>query len=222
MVNRVDSPDTPPADAGGPVLTTEAITEQLRGLILSGAYAVGVQLKQEALARRFGVSRFPIRQALERLEAEGLVEHTPYAGSVVASRTLPDLIETLDIRIGLESRALELAIPNMGPDDVEAVKAIMARYDGSENPREWAELNLEFHLRLYAPCRRRKLLKMIENLVRAIDVHLRTQQSYRLGRKVPQTEHRAILRACIAKDTRKAVALLKEHIEHTQAALSQV
>ena len=213
-------PPVEPLDAA-PVLTADAVTDELRTLILSGAMAVGVQLKQEALAKRFGVSRFPIRQALKRLEAEGLVEHTPFAGSVVASRTLVDLIEILDIRIALEMRALELAIPHIGPQDVEDVQAIMERYDGSESPREWSELNLEFHLRLYAPCGRPRLLKMIEDIVRGIDIQLRTQQSYRVGRKAPQNEHKAILRACLAKDVRKALSLLKEHIEHTQIALRQ-
>lgn len=204
-----------------PVLTTDAITDELRTWILTGVLALGVQLKQEALAKRFGVSRFPIRQALKRLEAEGLIENTPFAGSVVASRSLTDLIEILDIRIALEMRALELAIPHIEQKDVEAVQVIMERYDGSESPREWSELNLEFHLRLYAPCARPKLLKMIEEMVRGIDIQLRTQQSNRLGRKAPQNEHKSILRACIAKDVKKALSLLKEHIEHTQIALLQ-
>jgi DNA-binding GntR family transcriptional regulator len=203
------------------VLTADAVTSELRNLILRGDVAVGVQLKQEALAKRFGVSRFPVRQALMQLEAEGLVEHTPFAGSVVASRSVSDLIETLDIRIGLETRAIELAIPNMTKADHDALKAVMTRYDASEIPREWSQLNLEFHLCLYAPCRKPKLLKMIEDIVRSVDLHLRAQQSYRVGRKAPQVEHRAIVRACVARNVPKAVSLLKEHIQHTQTALSQ-
>lgn len=204
------------------VLTADAVTTELRKLILSGVYAVGVQLKQEALAKRFGVSRFPVRQALKRLEAEGLVQHTPFAGSVVASRSISDLLEILDIRIALELRALELAIPNFAQTDVDALNAIMERYDGSESPREWSELNLEFHLRLYAPCERPKLLQMIEDIVCGIDIQLRTQQSLRVGRKTPQNEHRAIVRACAAKDVKKALSLLREHVEHTQVALREI
>lgn len=204
------------------VLTAEAVTAEIRQLILSGTYAVGVQLKQEALAKRFGVSRFPIRQALKRLEAEGLIQHTPFAGSVVATRSIADLLETLDIRIALEMRALELAIPNFTPHDVDALHAILERYDDSASPREWSELNLTFHLRMYAPCGRPNLLRMIEDIVRGINLQLRTQQSLRVGRKTPQAEHRAILKACAAKDVKKALALLKEHIEHTQVALREI
>ncbi len=202
-----------------PILTADAVTTQLRDMILTGKVAIGVQLKQEALARHFGVSRIPVREALKRLQAEGLVEHTPHAGSVVAAQSTFELVQALDIRIGLEMRALALAVPNMKPDDIKAARNVIARYDASDNPREWTELNLEFHLTLYRPCARPKLLKMIEELVRSADIHLRVQQSSRLGRKSPQTEHRAILAACAAKDADKATRLLLEHIEHTQTAL---
>lgn len=205
----------------GMVLTTDAIAAELRKQILNGTLAVGLQLKQEALATRFKVSRFPIRQALKQLEVEGLLEHTPFAGSVVASRTAADLIETLDIRIALETRALALAIPNMRAVDFSEVKAIMTQYDESDIPREWADLNLEFHLRLYQPCHRPKLLKMIEDIVRNVDIQLRAQQSHRLGRKSPQTEHKAIVAACKTKDISLATQLLREHIEHTQTALRE-
>src|SRR3546814_10645614 len=83
---------------GRPSLTTDSVTDQLRALILDGALGIGVQLKQEALAARFGVSRIPVREALKRLEAEGLITHSPHQGSVVASRSADELLYTLDIR----------------------------------------------------------------------------------------------------------------------------
>ena len=203
-------------------LSADAVTDALRDLILTGTLGIGVPLKQEVLARRFGVSRIPIREALKRLQAEGLVDHTPHQGSVVASQSIPELLEALDIRVGLETRALKLAIPNMKPADFKAAREIIKRYDGSESPREWSELNLEFHLVLYRPCGRQKLLRMIEDLVRGIGIHLRALQSYKVGRKVPQEEHRLILRACQDRDVALAVRLLERHIEQTQAVLRAV
>lgn len=188
-------------------------------MIFTGRLGVGVQLKQEALAQRFGVSRIPIREALKRLEAEGLIEHTKHQGSMVASKSIEDLMETLDIRIGLEARALTLAIPLLTKVDIAESKEILARYDESDSPREWTELNLAFHLRLYRACGRPRLLKMIEDTVRSIAVHLRAHQSSASGRKSPQTEHREILKASAAGDVAKAVQLLEAHIEHTQQAL---
>jgi DNA-binding GntR family transcriptional regulator len=203
------------------VLTADVITASLRDMILSGEVGLGVQLKQEALAKHFGVSRIPVREALKRLQAEGLVQHTPNAGSVVARKSREELLEILDIRIGLETRALELAIPNMRPADFKAAREIMAKYDASDDPREWAELNLEFHLRLYRPCNRPRLVKMIEEIVRGVDIHLRAQQSSKVGRKSPQTEHKDILSACMDKNVKKATSLLQQHIEHTQVALAE-
>jgi DNA-binding GntR family transcriptional regulator len=202
-------------------LTADSVTDQLRGLILDGSFGIGVQLKQEVLARRFGVSRIPVREALKRLEAEGLVSHAPHQGSVVASRSIQELLETLDIRAGLESRALVLAIPLMTPAVFKKAQGIIARYDASDAPREWTELNFEFHMCLYRPCGRPRLLSAIENLVRSIDIHLRAHQSYAAGRKSPQDEHRAILDACIARNAALARDLLESHIEHTQGVLRQ-
>ena len=202
-----------------PVLAVDRVTDALSQLILDGSLAVGVQLKQEALAQRFGVSRLPVNQALKRLQSEGLVQHVPYTGSVVASKSVGDLLETLDIRIGLETRALQLAIPAMKRADFSALEKILKAYEASQSPADWSELNLQFHLRLYAPCGRPKLLQMIEDLVRGVDIQLRTRQSHRVGLKAPQDEHRAIIAACRAKDAAHAVALLQEHIEHTQEVL---
>ncbi|WP_239143126.1 GntR family transcriptional regulator [Variovorax sp. WS11] len=200
-------------------MSADSVTTALRDMILTGSLGIGVQLRQEALAKRFGVSRIPVREALKRLQAEGLVQHTPHQGSIVASQSIPELLETLDIRIGLETRALKLAIPLMKASDHKAAREIMARYDASDSPLEWTELNLEFHLCLYRPCGRPRLLKMIEEIVRGIGIHLRAQQSYKAGRKSPQSEHREILKACVARDVPLAIELLEKHIEHTQSAL---
>ena len=208
-----------PAQASEPALSADSVTDALRQLILSGELGIGVQLKQQALAERFGVSRIPVREALKRLQAEGLIVHRPHQGSVVASQSVDELVEALDIRIGLETRALKLAIPLMGPSDHRTAKEIMARYDGSESPREWADLNLDFHMALYRPCGRARLLRLIEENVRGIGLHLRAMQSYKVGRKAPQAEHGLILKACMAKDIPLAIRLLEQHIEHTQAAL---
>ncbi|MFT4194584.1 GntR family transcriptional regulator [Ottowia sp.] len=200
-------------------LTADAITDALRAMILSGKLGIGVQLKQEALAQQFGVSRIPIREALKRLQAEGLVEHTAHTGSVVAAKSTQELLETLDIRIALETRALKLAVPRMTAADLKAAAAILDRYDASDSPRQWSELNLEFHLCLYRAAGRPRLLRMIEDIVRGIDIHLRAHQSATAGRKSPQAEHRGILQACAWGDTARAVRLLEQHIEHTQRAL---
>ncbi len=203
------------------MLTADAITDALREMILSGRLGIGVQLKQEALAQQFGVSRIPVREALKRLQAEGLIKHTAHTGSMVAAKSAQELLETLDIRIALETRALKMAVPRMSPADLRAAADILDRYDASDSPREWTELNLEFHLCLYRAAHRPRLLKMIEDIVRGIDIHLRAHQSSTVGRKSPQAEHRGILQACAQGDAERAARLLEQHIEHTQRMLQE-
>lgn len=200
-------------------LSADSVVDSLRKLILDGTLGAGQQLRQEDLARRFGVSRIPVREALGRLQSEGLVEHFANRGSIVASRTIEDLLETLDIRIALETRALRLAMPNYTAKDLKAARAILREYDASEHPRRWTELNLEFHLALYRPCRRPRLVKMIEDVVRGMSLHLRQHISHTVGRGDPQAEHRDILKACQAGDADRAASLLERHIEHTKATL---
>ena len=200
-------------------LSADAVTESLRALILDGTLASGLQLRQEELAQRFGVSRIPVREALGRLQAEGLVEHFANRGSVVASRSIDDLLETLDIRIALETRAVRLALPNLAARDFRAAREVMRRYDESESPRQWTELNLEFHLILYRPCGRPRLVRMIEELVRGISTHLRQHISHTVGRRNPQAEHKDILKACVEGNADLAVKLTEQHIERTKSAL---
>ena len=200
-------------------LSADAVTASLRDLILDGTLGSGLQLRQEDLAKRFGVSRIPVREALGRLQAEGLVEHFANRGSVVASRSIEDLLETLDIRIALETRALKLALPHLTVKHFKAAREIMRRYDESESPRQWTELNLEFHLTLYRPCGRPRLVRMIEELVRGINIHLRQHISHTVGRGNPQAEHKDILKACVEGDGPLAVRLTEQHIERTKAAL---
>ena len=202
-----------------PTLSADAVASNLRELILDGTFGAGLQLRQEDLARRFGVSRIPVREALGRLQAEGLVEHVPNCGSVVASRSVAELIEMLDIRIALETSAIRLSVPNLTPKDIKAVRDVMRRYDESDSPRQWSELNLEFHLALYRPCGRPRLVKMIEDLVRGVSIHLRQHISHTVGRKQPQAEHQDIVKACIAGEAERAAALTQRHIERTKTAL---
>jgi DNA-binding GntR family transcriptional regulator len=191
----------------------------LREEILDGALAPGLQIRQEAMAEQFGVSRVPIREALRQLEAEGLVTSELHRGAFVSTRSWEEIEEMLDIRLALEVRALTLALPNLTPGVISKAKKILAAYDRSDDPQEWRDLNIAFHLTLYAPCNRPRLLKMIEDVVltnhRFVGAHI----SATVGRVDPQLEHHQLLAACAEGHPRRALQLLEAHIEHTRAAL---
>ncbi|GGC66258.1 GntR family transcriptional regulator [Undibacterium terreum] len=199
--------------------SSEQITAAIRKHIFDGVLSAGVPLKQEELAERFGVSRIPVREALKTLEAEGLIRHEPNKGAVVASHSLSEVIEMLDIRIGLETRALRLAMPHLTEQDLQNAAAILDRYDASSKPSVWSALNLEFHLALYKAANKPRLLKMIEDLVLGTQRYTRVYISHTVGREQPQREHHALLEALRRKDVEQAVSLLEQHIAHTQSVL---
>jgi DNA-binding GntR family transcriptional regulator len=197
----------------------DRITASLRTRILSGELPGGLQLRQERIATQFGVSRIPVREALSRLEAEGLVTREHNRGCVVTPLSLQDLEEALEIRLALESRALKLAIPRMAAADFSAIERVLDRYARATGPAQWSELNLAFHLSLYRPAGLPRLVGMIENLIRGGDRYLRVYVSMVVGRDQPLREHRELLAACRARDVKRAVRLLERHIEATRKAL---
>ena len=197
------------------------IVRSLRDDILNGVLAPGLQIRQEALAEQFGVSRVPVREALRQLETEGLVTSELHKGAFVSTRSLDELDEMLDIRFALELHALKLAIPNVTPAVVAKARMILDTYDRSDEPQEWRDLNLSFHLTLYSACNRPRLVKMIEDVQLMNSHFMRTYISATVGRKNAQAEHHAILDACATRDSRRALRLLESHIEHTRSALQR-
>lgn len=197
----------------------ELVRDGLRESILTGAFEAGHQLRQDELAEQFGTSRIPVREALRQLESEGLVTFHPNRGAVVKGLSLEDVIEMLEIRIGLECRALKLAIPNMAVEDFDAAQQILDEYSATADPATWGEMNWRYHSALYAPCHRPKLLEMIETNYGHVSRFTRAQVSLAAGKDRPHQEHVEILRLCREEKSDLAVALLERHIEQTQKSL---
>lgn len=137
-------------------------------------------------------------------------------------QSIPLLIEMLDIRIALETRALKLAIPKMTESDFARARNILALYGANELPHGWSLMNLQFHMCLYEPCRRPKLLELIEQTATSFGRLSRARVSFVTGREVPQAEHFEMLKACEARNIDLAVSLLEQHIEHTQRVLAEL
>ncbi|MAZ34086.1 MAG: transcriptional regulator, partial [Thalassospira sp.] len=140
------------------------ITETLQSEIENGTLAPGTILKQERLAERFGVSRQPVRQALERLLANGLLTKRSDRSLAVNGLSANEARELSQIRISLESTALILSIPHLTQRDLR--KAIRLNDDlfEEEAPAIIEELDIAFHRTLYAPCGNGRLLQMIDEL----------------------------------------------------------
>jgi DNA-binding GntR family transcriptional regulator len=196
------------------------IVNILRESILSGELDGGVQLKQEELALKFGVSMSALREALKSLEAEGLVKFYPNRGAVVSELSTDEAGEIFDIRLFLEMGALELSIPNLLETDLMEAEKILQEADDETHSNHWSELNWQFHETLYRAADRPKLLALIQNMHNNVERYMRLYLATMHYQAKSQTEHRALLKACANKDVKAAQKVLRRHMADARAQLS--
>ena len=200
-----------------------AAADELRRRILSGEFAEGFQLKQDALAADFGMSRIPLREALVQLESEGLVRILPHRGAQVSGLSHTEISELFELRALLEPRLLRLSAPRLTAEDFAALDAINAEYRveiRALNPGRWGELNTKLHLRLMSRAEQPRTLAIVTALLQNTDRYTRLQLSLTgRGRARAEKEHTAMVRLCHAGDVAAACKLLTAHIRHAEAML---
>ncbi len=201
-----------------------AVAEDLRRRIINGDFASGFQLRQDALASEFGVSRIPVREALMQLEAEGLVKIHPHRGAIVSELSVEEIEELFELRAILEPRLLKASAPRLTEDDYERLNAILEEFSlalKAKHVSRWGELNTELHMVLYRHARQPRSLAIVANLLQECDRHTRLQLSLTDGMKRAEAEHAELLRLCTAGEIAAACALLKTHIDDVGRSLRQ-
>lgn len=193
--------------------TSQPIYESLREAIMSGEIPAGAPLRQDEIALRHGVSKIPVREALLKLEADGFVLFRKNRGAMVRELSAAELLHMMDIRVALECKALELAIPNLVQSDFDDAREVLAHYNDIDSVDHSSNMNRRFHHILYEPCANPQLIAMITDLQQRIGPYLRLLVTDTSGSNRPSAEHQAILKACEAADIPLAVDLLRRHIE---------
>jgi DNA-binding GntR family transcriptional regulator len=201
------------------ITTPDVIAETLREEILRGEVAPGQALRQEELAERFGVSRLPVRDALLRLEAQGLVHVYPNRGAFVISLSADEVTEIFEMRILLEGDIIERAVPRMTPEHWRRIDAAHAEATRTAGGPEWVEGDWRFHRTLYEAAERPRQLATIENLRSTVARYSTGHDA--LPARTPEwlADHDAILEACRA---RAAVAAKQRLVQHLKRALAHV
>lgn len=202
----------------------EAVYRQLRGAILNGLFRSGQMLRQEELAKRFSVSRAPLREALPRLEAEGIVVLHPRRGYAVVSLDPAEIKEIFELRSLLEERIAHLATLRRTDADVERLRALVAEMTavGPTGPAEivrWCELNFRFHDTLFAPSGRPHFRRVADSLRAVVEPYIRVEVRMTGELDEAQREHELLLEAFAAGDADRVAALSREHCEHTAKRL---
>lgn len=190
-------------------------------LITSGEIGAGDRLPQNELASRLGVSSTPVREALRRLEAQGLLVRDPHRGVRVAEVDADAMAELYMMRAVLEGLATEHAVANLGPREIGALQAVQDRIDaararGSRKPLR--ELNDEFHSLLCSASRLPRLNRLIESLRPLFPWDAMWAVP---GRAITSAaEHRAILDTIRQGEAGKAGEAMRSHIESGGRALA--
>lgn len=194
----------------------------LRAAIITGELPGGTPLRQAAIGARYGVSKIPVREALQQLEAQGFVTLYPGRGAVVAALSAEEAEEIYLMRIGLEPILLTRSVPNLTPLDFARADVTLHVVNtmAGLTAADWHKLDGEFHAILYgaAPLPRiqREVRTLRGNLARYFAVFQTLGNDFRaLG----TAEHRRILNACQAGDIALARDLLVAHLERSSAEL---
>ena len=138
----------------------EQVRDRLREDILAGRLEPGTELSEVALAREFGTSRGPLREALGRLASEGLVTITPRRGAVVAQLSREEFIDAYQVREALETLAVRLAVPLMSDAEISHLRELCELMDRAARANEvhvFFDTNNSFHEALVRGSRNRKL-----------------------------------------------------------------
>jgi DNA-binding GntR family transcriptional regulator len=235
-------PEFPDPSSYDPRYTSEVAYAHLRQLIILGFLSPGTEIKQSVLAREFGVSRTPLREACRRLQAEGLIEVEVNQRAVVSALDVSEIDALYAARIALEGLGIRLSTGSLTKQDaVGAREALDRMWDASVRMdlQGWTTAHLEFHMHLVAEAGIHAK-KIMRALASECDRYLFCYHSTRpFAPRTRHGEHEALLAAVLADDPAVSAKLIGRHlavtaidlihdldpnqvVDHIQAALDQV
>lgn len=202
----------------------EIVFEHLREAIITGMLRPGERLMELQLAEEMGVSRTPVREAIRKLELEGLVIMVARRGAYVSDLSMRDIAETFEIRGALESLAAGLAAERIAPEELEQLERTLVSIGEcieTSDIQQIVTLDEEFHAILFAASRNLRLSQIVSNLREQITRFRRTSLSTPGRFKAVFQEHKGIVEAISERNSNLAQALAKEHIENAEHSVME-
>lgn len=204
---------------------SEAIYQDLLTGLLTGRYRAGSRLREEALATALGTSRTPVRQALQRMHAEGLVELQPNRGALVTECSSRELDQIYELRAMLEGYACREAAPRVEEVQLDRLARLCDQLeqelhgDQETDFSTISQLNLDYHRLLHESSGNRYLVALLGGIIRVpLVIHsFRHYTPDELTRSF--AHHREIVAALRAKDGRWAEAVMHAHVSAAHASL---
>ncbi len=200
------------------------VFEALESEILKGELERGETLSENKISARLGVSRTPVREALQRLEQEGLVKTEPGKGAVVLGISQGDLLDIYEIRIRIEGLAARYAARSITDEQIKEMRDLVELqefYAAKNDSQNLRDLDSKFHSMIYKFCTSRILTDTLASLHHRIERFRRISVEMGGRGNLSVEEHRDIAEALAAHDEDKAERLLIEHIKNARDKLSE-
>jgi DNA-binding GntR family transcriptional regulator len=192
-------------------------TDALREAIITGRISAGEKLNEPRLAEQFSVSRGPLREAIRRLVAMGLVRHIPHQGARVVTLELDSVMDLYDIREALEGKAAALAAINMRDEEIAALKELLDvhRRHAQANPGEYMQVegDFDFHYQVIRGSGNQMLIdQLCDELYHLIRMFRYQTSRFKARSNRALTEHSQLLDAIEQRDPVLAEMIMRHHI----------
>jgi DNA-binding GntR family transcriptional regulator len=200
----------------------EVIFTTLRDAIIAGELKPGERLMEVQLAEKMGVSRTPVREAIRKLELEGLVDMEPRKGARVAVLSAKDIIDVLEVRATLDGLATSLAAVRITDTEIIELRHVLAQLAVNlekENLQGSIRKDIEFHEIIYRAAKNDKLLSIINNLREQVHRFRVIYMKEHGGIREIIREHTEICDAIEKKDPEKAGEAARVHIKNQETAI---
>ncbi len=198
---------------------TDAILARILEGIDRGELNPGDPIEERALIEAYGVSRTPLREAILRLEAIGLVQRPPRKGAVLFKPTLEEFLAILEVHAKLEGQAAGLAARRSRPQDLARIEAIVAACEahaadlGDNEPEAYYQLNLRFHEAVALASGNVFLVEMIKTNARKLLAYYRARYRYAGAIAASARDHRALAELIGAQKAAEAETFMADHVQ---------
>lgn len=213
-----------PEAAAGDTSLADHVASRLRRDILDGTYRPGSRVSQEALAKKYGTSRIPVREALRHLASEGLIVLEQDVGARIAILSVSDLIDVYHMREAIEPMLLEQSIPHLADDHLATMQSALR--EGEEHAKAldadgYLECDRRFHLTSYEGAEMPRIRRAASEYWDMVEWFRRLYTFLPRGVEFALLEHRLLMDAVQERRSTDAGALLKVHIRRTRTALME-
>lgn len=202
----------------------QAVARALRDMIGDGRLRPGEPIRQQAVAKQFGISRIPVREALRQLESEGLVVYRLNSGARVATLDFEECVEIYKLRERIEPLAISESVDHLSDEQIETVGRLALELEALVDDHEsWLASDRQFHLACYAGVATDRLLQMIQGFWNTTQRYRRVLLTTFTLRdfEIAGAEHRLIVAALQERNSRAAEELVRVAIERSRLRLER-